>query len=214
VTFTSRILILIFFVSTLINLKTAPAAEIDYIKSVCVACHGANGIANSELTPNLAGQREKYLAKQLWDFRKSALYPDRQREELTDIGGKRRHPVMSTITTRLSDKQIEELARHYSSQACHTKAKINQAKSIPKIMGCLACHDENETTHEPWVPRLSGQNKLYLINQIYALRLSSERKYAAGSSSRTHPVMEDKVKNLSALEIESVANYFASRRCR
>ncbi|MBT7957087.1 MAG: cytochrome c4 [Rhodospirillaceae bacterium] len=190
------------------------AAEIDYIKSVCITCHGADGIAKSELTPNLAGQREKYLAKQLRDFRKSANRSTPQKEELTDIGGKRRHPIMSTIATRLSDGQIEEIAHYYSSQTCRTKINMDQAKSIPKVTSCLACHDENETTHEPWVPRLSGQNKLYLINQIYALRVSAEHKYAQGRSLRSHPVMEDKIKNLSALEIETIANYFASRRCK
>ena len=211
---TSRILISIILITAWFSVNATSAAEIDYIKAVCVSCHGANGIAKSELTPNLAGQREKYLAKQLRDFRKSANRPTPQKEELTDIGGKRRHPIMSTIATRLSDGQIEEIAHYYSSQTCRTKINMDQAKSIPKVTSCLACHDENETTHEPWVPRLSGQNKLYLINQIYALRVSAEHKYAQGRSLRSHPVMEDKIKNLSALEIETIANYFASRRCK
>ena len=35
----------------------------------CAACHGANGISVSDKIPNLAGQKEAYLAKQLRAFR-------------------------------------------------------------------------------------------------------------------------------------------------
>ncbi len=34
----------------------------------CAGCHGANGISNNDMWPNLAGQKAGYTAKQLRDF--------------------------------------------------------------------------------------------------------------------------------------------------
>ena len=65
----------------------------------CVACHGANGISNNNLWPNLAGQKEGYLAKQIRDFR----------------DGKRNDPMMSPMVKALSDEDIANLAAYYSS---------------------------------------------------------------------------------------------------
>ena len=37
--------------------------------AVCAACHGQEGVSASALYPNLAGQGEKYLLKQLQDIK-------------------------------------------------------------------------------------------------------------------------------------------------
>ena len=37
--------------------------------AMCAACHGANGISIAPMYPNLAGQKEAYLVKQLKDFK-------------------------------------------------------------------------------------------------------------------------------------------------
>ncbi len=190
------------------------ATEMDYIKSICARCHGFSGMAMSDIMPNLAGQREKYLVKQLHDFRKSASISTNKEDELTDIGGKRRHPIMTTITTRLTDGQISELSQHYASQPCRSKSKTSSTKPIPKATVCLTCHDESGSKHEPWVPKLSGQNKLYLLNQIYALRASNRPKNMKGKGLRSHPLMEEKVADLSEIEIADLATYFATRSCK
>ena len=45
-------------------------AEAGKAKStVCAACHGQNGISASPIWPNLAGQKEAYLVKQIKAFR-------------------------------------------------------------------------------------------------------------------------------------------------
>jgi cytochrome c553 len=49
--------------------------------------------------PNLAGQKEAYIAKQLKDF----------------IAGKRKDPVMSAMAVGLSDADVANLAAYYSS---------------------------------------------------------------------------------------------------
>ncbi|TXS92008.1 cytochrome c [Parahaliea maris] len=77
--------------------KAAPPA----VAGICFGCHGGNGISMSGVWPNLAGQKEPYLIKQLKDFR----------------SGTRKDPMMEPLTKHLTDEQITELARYFSSQA-------------------------------------------------------------------------------------------------
>jgi len=65
----------------------------------CAGCHGANGISNSPMWPNLAGQKEAYLASQLQMFR----------------DGRRANAMMSPMAKGLSDADIANLAAYYAS---------------------------------------------------------------------------------------------------
>ena len=64
-----------------------------------MACHGANGISQIPMYPNLAGQKEQYLAIQLKAFR----------------AGERKNMVMAPMVAGLSDADIENLAAYYAS---------------------------------------------------------------------------------------------------
>lgn len=66
--------------------------------ATCVACHGADGVSVNPMWPNLAGQKELYLAKQMKDFRE----------------GKRNDPVMGPMAKPLSDEDIADLAAYYA----------------------------------------------------------------------------------------------------
>ena len=65
----------------------------------CAGCHGANGISNNPMWPNLAGQQPGYLVKQLKAFR----------------DGSRQDPMMTPMAAPLSDEDIANLAAYYSS---------------------------------------------------------------------------------------------------
>ena len=65
----------------------------------CAGCHGANGISSNPLWPNLAGQKDGYLAKQMKAFR----------------DGTRNDPMMSPMAKPLSDADIDNIAAYYSS---------------------------------------------------------------------------------------------------
>ena len=67
--------------------------------ATCVACHGPDGNSVNPMWPNLAGQQEMYLAKQLRDFR----------------DGNRKDPVMAPMAAALSDDDIANLAAYYAS---------------------------------------------------------------------------------------------------
>jgi len=65
----------------------------------CQACHV--GVDPKADTPQLVGQRETYIAKQLKAFK----------------AGDRKNPVMHAMATQLSDADIANLAAYWSSQA-------------------------------------------------------------------------------------------------
>lgn len=65
----------------------------------CAVCHGANGLSQLPVAPNLAGQVDIYLVKALEDFR----------------AGRRENEMMSVVAKGLSDGDIANLAAWYSS---------------------------------------------------------------------------------------------------
>ena len=67
--------------------------------AMCAACHGAAGISAVPMYPNLAGQKEAYLVKQLKDFK----------------SGARKDPVMAPMAMGLSDADVANISAYYAS---------------------------------------------------------------------------------------------------
>ncbi|SFI41240.1 Cytochrome c553 [Bosea sp. OK403] len=65
----------------------------------CAACHGLDGIARDSEVPHLAGQNERYLAKQMLAFR----------------SGKRTHKEMRFMARAMSLDEIAALAAYYAA---------------------------------------------------------------------------------------------------
>jgi len=74
---------------------TAPKAS-----QTCVACHGIDGIGILPEYPNLAGQHADYIEVALKAYR----------------SGQRKNAVMGGMAAALTDQDIRELAKYYSSQ--------------------------------------------------------------------------------------------------
>ena len=66
--------------------------------ATCNACHGANGISAMPIYPNLAGQKEAYLVKQMKAFK------DKSRKD----------PTMNAMAAPLSDADMANIAAHYA----------------------------------------------------------------------------------------------------
>jgi len=66
---------------------------------ICAACHGAAGISPNDLWPNLAGQKNTYLVKQIKAFR----------------DGARVDAMMAPMVKTLTDADVENIAAYYSS---------------------------------------------------------------------------------------------------
>lgn len=67
--------------------------------TVCAACHGADGRGKTPMYPNLHGQKEAYLVKQLKAFK----------------DGSRKDPIMNGMAKPLSDDDINNVAAYFSS---------------------------------------------------------------------------------------------------
>ena len=65
----------------------------------CQTCHGLDGLSKIAEAPNIAGQNEQYLIKQLTAFK----------------SGERQNEMMSLVAPALSDRDIEDLASYYSA---------------------------------------------------------------------------------------------------
>lgn len=81
---------------------TANAGDIEQGKmkaAICAGCHGLDGIGLGMEYPNLAGQKEAYLIKQLKAFRQKT----------------RVDPSMQAMAASLHDMDIENLAAYYAS---------------------------------------------------------------------------------------------------
>ena len=67
--------------------------------ATCAGCHGPEGVSSNPMWPNLAGQKEGYMVKQIKAFR----------------DGTRTDPMMGPMAKPLSDADIDNLAAYYSS---------------------------------------------------------------------------------------------------
>ncbi|MBB5319652.1 c-type cytochrome [Marinobacter oulmenensis] len=70
--------------------------------AVCASCHGQNGVSQVPIYPNLAGQKEQYLASAL------KAYKAGERN-----GGQ--SALMKPQAANLSDQDIADLAAYFSS---------------------------------------------------------------------------------------------------
>ncbi|WP_045160270.1 MULTISPECIES: c-type cytochrome [Pseudomonadaceae] len=87
---------------TLLFTTEARAADINAGQAkagMCTACHGLDGLSKVADAPNLAGNGELYLVRQLKAFR----------------SGERKHPQMSLVAAGLSDDDIANLAAWYAA---------------------------------------------------------------------------------------------------
>jgi cytochrome c553 len=66
---------------------------------MCEVCHGLDGQGKVVEAPNLAGQNEQYMVKQLTAFK----------------SGERQNEMMSVVAATLSQKNIEDLAAYYAA---------------------------------------------------------------------------------------------------
>lgn len=136
---------------------------------VCSACHGmdgASGIAPNY--PNLAGQSEKYL------FRQMQLIRSNERPIL----------LMTGQLTGKSDQDLANLAAYYASlpvkirQATGDDESIAKAQAIYRggilskgVAACAACHSPTGSGNAPaGFPQLGGQPAAYVIEQLTAYR--------------------------------------------
>jgi cytochrome c553 len=174
----------------------------------CTTCHGATGVSASGAIPNLAGQKQAYLATSLRDYQSNA----------------RSNGIMSAMASAMSDADIENVAAYYAQNSCKApsadkgKAAAGKAKYVEA--GCAACHSSGGlrkpglagvSASQAW-PNLAGQNAEYLVSALKAYQEGNLKANQDGT--RYHAIMTNVAKTLSASDIENLAAYMASSNCK
>jgi len=195
-------LILILVISSLfLNLVYAKdAAELD--RQQCAICHDPGGNTTSNQFPKLASQPHEYFIAQMKAFR------DKSRSD------KNAQRFMWGIASRLTDKEIEDLAIYYETQAReHTKTINDQTKydlghsiftkgkSDKGVPACAACHgDKGQGLAN--IPEIAGQNETYIKRQLNVF-YGNERPLGVA--------MHEIVKNLTPEDIEALTEYLQAQ---
>lgn len=162
----------------------------------CSMCHGAQGtsVANA---PNLAGQYPEVVIKQLQDYKR----------------GDRSSPIMQALSENLSDRDIADLAAYYDSlpKARTAPARYDEVSApalvrvgdpMRNIAPCISCHGGID--HKFGTPWLEGMPKEYLLAQLRDFRAGARRN-------DSHAQMRNMARQMSAREIEQVADFYARR---
>lgn len=68
--------------------------------TLCVSCHGQDGVAIAPAYPSLAGQHEDYIARAIDEYRK----------------GGRKNPIMKGFAATLKDEDIAVIAKYFSRE--------------------------------------------------------------------------------------------------
>jgi cytochrome c553 len=176
-----------------------PASGSSVVKDTCAPCHGETGISvDPQQFPNLAGQTEEAIFKQLRDFQ----------------GGSRASDIMGPIAQSLTEAQIRDVAAYFAEQkpvsasggASSAPAKISElarngdpARGIPS---CDSCHGPSRSGPEE-APVLVGQSASYLEEQLKKFA-STDRKNDMFARMRTI------AKQLDPEEIHGLVLYYGA----
>jgi cytochrome c553 len=183
-------------------LHAAGDAEAGKTKAAaCGGCHGVDGNSVVPTFPKLAGQGEKYIAKQLADFKANAT---------------RKNDLMLGMTAALSEQDMADVGAYFASQklagpAPADESKIAMGKQIFKggnltegTPACQACHGpKGAGVAASGYPQIGGQYADYTLAQLKAFR----------DGTRTNDdkaLMRSIVKEMSDEQLAAVANYIAT----
>jgi len=163
-----------------------------HVTDVCIGCHGAEGAAQHQGYPSLAGQPEAYLAAQLHNF----------------ASGQRSNPNMGPLAMTLSDAEIRVLALYFGKKAATGNrwfepdvALRRKGEELTQTGSCSACHGAKLMGHNQY-PRLAAQGYDYLVEQLDA--------YAAGTRTDSTGMMNRLTSVVAADDRRAIATYLAS----
>lgn len=158
---------------------------------ICAACHGENGISQTENVPSLAGQPDQFIQWQLVYFR----------------AGSRKNELMRPIAEEISNEDIRNLAAYFSSLPPPKPATDDNPdlskKGAQAAAGrrCASCHTDSFAGTKA-VARLAGQREEYLVKALHDYKQGL--RVGGGVAA-----MADIAYSLSEEEITALAHYLA-----
>lgn len=157
---------------------------------ICASCHGIEGRSFKSHYPILAGQKQRYLFRQLDDFK----------------AGLRDDPSMNAMVPTLSQEDMFDLAAYFSSlkpsasRLAVDPAKFSRGRKKAEMARCAMCHGSKP---EEDIPRIRGQHHDYLVKQLKDFR-DGRRMNDGGVMGRIAAVLSDS-------DIDDLGSYFSGR---
>lgn len=161
------------------------------VKKSCAKCHGEDGRGVKAEYASLAGQPAEYLLKQLFNFKT----------------GQRRHAKMQAVADRLSARESYLLAEYFArlrpgftestDEAARASGRRLYFEGNPAtgVHDCVSCHGVYATGGGV-VPRLAGQNPVYLETQLGRL-IERSRGNDRAMHSINGALLPDEVRSLA-----------------
>ncbi|MRX28055.1 c-type cytochrome [Kangiella sp. HZ709] len=168
----------------------------------CAACHGKDGNSVNSDWPKLAGQNEKYLVKQIKDFRLGAK----------EAGKGRTGAQMAALWGNVSEEDAADISAFFAAQQTQLGGVDEEFLALGKrlyfqgdaergVPACAACHGATgQGLNAAGYPSVSGQFPEYAAKQLKA--------FASGTRNNDdNAVMRDIAVRMSDKQIEAVANF-------
>jgi cytochrome c553 len=158
---------------------------------VCVACHGADGNSAIPTIPSIAGQPRQFIVTALYMFRE----------------GRRKNDAMTPFAAKLSNADLNDLAAYFNAQTMTPPTGQASAETVAKgravtaANNCVACHTATLVGQQQ-IPRLAGQHKPYLLEQLKAFK--------AGTRGDLDGTMTSAAQGLVVEELDMLADYLST----
>ena len=155
----------------------------------CAGCHGETGVTKTPGMPSLTGLDPKYLVAAIGAYK----------------GGRRKHDMMKTLVSALSDADINNMALFYATQKpakAQTPSPGNQGAGKAAAAACAGCHGDGGVSTNPSAPSLAGQDAQYFA--------AAMRAYKDGS--RSDATMKAPAASVDDNAVRNLAAYYANQQ--
>jgi len=198
-----RLLLIMAFVGSWPSISIADMIDTEGMQpwEACALCHGLDGVSRMAKFPRLAGQPERYLIKQLEDFRTMRRHNDDR--------------VMTDNAALLTPSEVAVVAKHFSSQTAPASVDpdndddaasganiFHQGDTSRGIPACASCHVHGDKSEH--YPHITAQHPDYIAKQLRDFK-------AARRINDPGKIMQTIAAKLSDQEISEIAAYAASK---
>lgn len=184
----------------------AAQADVNALVTDCEGCHGPKGVSAWSDVPTIAGISPDVHAGYLRAYKEKGRPCTKSEYRQGDT--KRPATDMCAVAAKLSDADIEGLAKHFAGQAfVPAKQAVDAAKAAEggKIhtRDCEKCHTGKGKDVDADASILAGQWMPYL-KTTFTQFTSGERPQPKK--------MKEKLSKLSAADIEALVNFYGSQQ--
>ncbi|MDB5947105.1 MAG: hypothetical protein JWQ33_2131 [Ramlibacter sp.] len=158
------------------------AVYAERFRTVCAACHGANGRSDMPGTPVLAGQHSLYAITQLFMFRE----------------GRRNNEAMVALAKQMKDADLRGFSDYIGTlppvpapapAAPPDAARMNQGQALAKEHKCVFCHGADLVGGQG-VPRIGGQKEDYVLGTLQGFKSGARPGYTRAMTEALSQVPE------------------------